>query len=101
METKEIEKKLMEFSDILSDAKSKLNIDNKTSRLDELDKLSSDSSFWSRDDTKEILEESKSLRTVIDKYNNLFDNVNTLKEMIELELSEDYINSISNELDGI
>lgn len=101
METKDIEKKLIEFSDVLSDAKSKLNIDNKTSRLDELDKLSSDSSFWSRDDTKEILEESKSLRTVIDKYNNLFDNVNTLKEMIELELSEDDINSISNELDGI
>ena len=101
METKEIEKKLDEFSEILSDAKSKLDIDNKMSRINELDKLINDSSFWSRTDTKEILEESKNIRTVVDKYNTLFDNINTLNEMIELDLSEEDINGIESELETI
>lgn len=101
METKDIIKKLDEFSDILGDSKSKLDIDNKIVRLDELDKTMNDSSFWSRDDTKEILEESKSLRTVIDKYNSLYENVTTLKEMMELELSEDDLSSINGEIDSI
>ena len=101
METKDIIKKLDEFCDILSDSKNKLDIDNKMIRLDELDKLTNDSSFWSRDDTKEILEESKSLRTIIDKYNNLFDNVSTLKEMILLDLSESDIEGIVSELNNI
>ena len=37
METKDIEKKLDEFLEILSDTKNKLDIDNKTKRLNELD----------------------------------------------------------------
>ena len=96
METKEIEKKINDFVEILRDAKDKLDIDNKKVRLDELDKMINDSSFWSRDDTKDVLEESKSLREVIDKYSKLFENVNTLKEMIELDLNDE---SIVNEID--
>ena len=96
METKEIEKKINDFVEILRDAKDKLDIDNKKIRLDELDKMINDSSFWSRDDTKDVLEESKSLREVIDKYSKLFENVNTLKEMIELDLNDE---SIVNEID--
>ena len=62
METKDIIRKLDEFNEILIDTKNKLDIDNKKNRLDELDNMTNDSSFWSRSDTKEILEESKSLR---------------------------------------
>jgi hypothetical protein len=77
METRELEKKLDEYILILSDSKDKLDIDNKQKRINELDSLTNDSSFWSRSDTKEILEESKNLRTILDKYNTLNDNVNT------------------------
>ena len=101
METKEIEKKLSDFSDILKDLKIKLDIDNKISRLSELDRLSSSPDFWSSDNTKSVLEESKNIRSVLEKFNSINDSVNTLIEMISLDLSEDDINSIINEIDSL
>lgn len=101
METKDIEKKLDEFNEVLSDAKNKLDIESKKVRLEELDNLVNDPSFWSREDTKEVLEEAKTLRTVIDRYDSLNDSVNTLNEMMELELSDDDINSISSEINSL
>ena len=101
METKEIEKKINEFFDILSDSKDKLDIDNKNNRLNELNKQINDSSFWSRNDTKDILEESKSLKEIVDKYNGLFESVNTIKEMMSLDISDDDINSIVDEINTI
>ena len=101
METKDIERKIDEFKEILSDSKEKLDIDNKVNRLNELDSLTNDSSFWSRSDTKEILEESKNIRTILEKYNTLYDSVSTLSEMIELDLNEDDLSSIVDEINSI
>ena len=47
METKEIKKKLEEFSSDLDDLKNKLDIDSKANRLNELDMITSSSDFWS------------------------------------------------------
>ena len=91
-------KDLYEFSEMLSDSKEKLNIDYKISRLSELDSLINNPDFWSRSDTAEMLEESKSLRNIIEKYNSLYDNVSTLKEMLDLELSDNEIEELNNEV---
>lgn len=101
METKEIIKKLDEFNESVSDLKNKLDIDSKVKRIDELDKLIASIDFWNSANTKTILEESKSLRNIVDKYNLLNENITTLKEMLELDLSESDLNGISKEISQI
>ena len=101
METKDIEKKLNEFSEVVEDLKNKLDITSKEKELSELDKRISSPDFWNEDNTKDVLEKSKNLRNIINKYNNIFDNVNTLKEMLELDLGENEINEIVNELNKV
>ena len=101
METKDIEKKLDEFSEVLSDLESKLDISSKTSRLKELDSIMSDPSFWSTSNTNDIISEAKNLRSIVDKYNALFDSVSTLKEMIGLDLSESDLEDIVKETNSL
>ncbi len=97
METREINKKLEEFLNTLNDLKSKLLIDEKNSRIEELNKLVNDMDFWSRSDTKEVLEEQKNINNILNKYNKLNDNICTLKELIEIA-SEEELEEIYNEL---
>ena len=98
METKDIIKKLDEYITTLNDLKNKLLIDEKRDSLNELNSLTNSENFWSRSDTKEILENQKNLNTIINKYDKLNDNINTLKELIEIASSEEEINEINNEL---
>ncbi len=101
METKDIEKKINEFNDLLKDLKNKLDIDNKISRINELDKISMQVDFWSMQNTKEILEEIKNLKDIVNKYNNLSDSITTVSEMLNLDLSEEDIKSLESELNSI
>lgn len=102
METKEIEKKLNEYLNILNDIGVKLEISVKNKRISELESIQSDTSFWSdMENAKNVLSELKGLREVCNKYNNLFDSVNTLKEMLSFDLSSEDIESIVNELSDI
>ena len=98
METREIIKKIDEFINTLNDLKSKLLIEEKTKRINELNDITNNSDFWSRNDTKEILEEQKNLNTVLNKYNELNDNINTLKDLLELTNSEEEKEEIYKEL---
>ena len=97
METREINKKIEEFLNTLNDLKSKLLIDEKNSRIEELNKLVNDMDFWSRSDTKEVLEEQKNINNILNKYNKLNDNICTLKELIDIA-SEEELEEIYNEL---
>ena len=81
METKEIKKKLEEFGSDLVDLKNKLDIESKSLKLEELDKTTSSTDFWSSSNTKEILEEQKNLRSIVGKYNDVNDNVSLMLEM--------------------
>lgn len=101
METKDILKKLNDFCDTLNDLKSKLFIDEKKSRLNELSNIINDANFWNSSDTKDVLTEQKNLSSIVNKYNKLSDNINTLKELIELDISEEELADISNELVSI
>ena len=101
METKDILKKLDDFKSDIIDLESKLDISNKNRRLDELDSIVSNPSFWSSEDTKSILEEQKNLRSIIAKYNSLCDSVNTLSEMLTLELNESDLEDIIDEIESL
>jgi peptide chain release factor 2 len=100
METKEIEKKINEFLSSLDDLKNKLEIDDKKKRMEELNKISSSLDFWNDiESTKPVLEEQKRLNNIINKYDNIFDSVSTLKEMLELELGEEDLASLITEIE--
>ena len=102
METKDIEKKLIYYLDVLNDIGVKLEIDFKNKRVSELEKITSDSSFWNdMESAKNILGELKGLKDICTKYNNLYSSINTLIEMFELELSEEDLNSIIFEVSKI
>ena len=102
METKEIEKKINEFLSSLGDLKNKLEIDDKKKRMEELNKISSSLDFWNDiESTKPVLEEQKRLNNIINKYDNIFDSVSTLKEMLELELGEEDLASLVTEIEEI
>ena len=96
MEEKEIVKKIDEFKNDLNDLSNKLDILNKKSRSIELDNIINSPNFWNGN-TKDVLEENKILKSIINKYDEINDSVNTLSEMIELGLEVDNIDSeISN-----
>lgn len=101
METKDIKKKLEECNNDLVDLKNKLDIESKTDRLNELDQIASSSDFWSSSNTKEVLEEQKQLRGIITKYNDVFDSVSLMIEMLELELNEAEVNSMISDIESI
>lgn len=102
METKDIEKKLTYYLDVLNDIGAKLEIDHKNKRVSELEKITSDSSFWNdMESAKNILGELKGLKDICTKYNNLYSSINTLIEMLNLELSEEDLNSIIGEVSKI
>ncbi|MDY6072196.1 MAG: peptide chain release factor 2 [Bacilli bacterium] len=102
METKDIEKKLTYYLDVLNDIGVKLEIDFKNKRVSELEKITSDSSFWNdMEGAKNILGELKGLKDICTKYNNLYSSINTLIEMFELELNEEDLNSIILEVSKI
>ena len=101
METREIVKKIENYKEILIDLKNKLDLSNKISKLAELDNITSSSDFWSSSNTKEVLEEQKNLRNLINKYNDVEDKILFICEMIELELSESDLESLINDLNDV
>lgn len=102
METKEIEKKLDEYLNILESIGNKLEISVKNKRISELESIQSDTSFWNdMENAKNVLSELKGLREVCNKYNTLYDTVNTLKEMLSFDLSSDDIESVVEELNEV
>ena len=101
METKDIIKKLEDFRSDIIDLKVKLDIDNKSSRLNELDSEVSSPSFWNREDTKSVLEEQKNIRGIVSKYSELNDSIETLCEMMELELSSSELDEVISEIESL
>ena len=101
METKDIIKKLEDFSSDIIDLKEKLEIDNKLKRLDELDGIISDPSFWNGEDTKSVLEEQKNIRNIVSNFNEINDNISTLNDMINLELNSSDLDMFIEELGSL
>ena len=90
METKDIEKKINEFIELLNDLKNKLDIDSKITKIKELESFSMQEDFWAIKESKEILENIKKLKDIVESYNELNDSLNTIKEMLSLNLNRDF-----------
>ena len=75
-----------------------MDIETKTSRLTELDNITSSPDFWSASNTKEVLEEQKQLRTIVGKFEDVNDTVSMMIEMCELELSNDDLESFISDI---
>ena len=102
METKEIEKKLSEYLSFLNDVNKKLEISSKKMRIDELETIMNDSSFWNdQNAAKEVLSELKMLKDIYNKYDEVYSSVNTINEMFEISNSEDDLSLIEDELNEI
>ena len=84
-----METKLNDFKSILEDLNNKLDIKTKEARLNELDSIVSNPNFWGESNTKDVLEEQKNLRVIVNNYNEINDSVNTLIEMLTLELTDE------------
>ena len=100
METKDINKKLEEFNELLNDLFIKLEIDNKRNRLNELEQVMESPSFWDGSDNSSILNESKNLRNIVNDYDKLDSDINTLNEMFLLN-DESLLDEIKNEIELI
>lgn len=108
METKEIEKKINEYKLILESIKNKLDIENKSKRINELESISNDASFWNDiNNAKVILSELKGLKDVYNKYFNVETRVTDLDEMLkiiseeEFELINEEIYSLDKEIESL
>ena len=101
MEIKDLEKIVNENLEVLNDLYIKLEIPNKIQREKELDEIISDPIFWSSDNTKNVLEESKNIKNILNKYNTLKDSFDVLKDMFTLELGDDDIENIYKEINNL
>ena len=102
METKEIEKKLNEYKSFLKDIKTKLEIEVKENRINELENIMNDSSFWNdQNKAKDVLSELKSLKEVCNKYNELNSLVDTTNEMLLICENDNDLEMINNEIKDI
>lgn len=85
MEKYEINKFIDEYEQKLEDLYVAFGIKAKTPELEELEKKSSDSSFWlKQDEAKKIISRMNQLKEVINAYNKALNNFNDLKELITL-----------------
>ena len=96
-----METKLNDFNSILEDLNNKLDIKTKEARLNELDSIVSNPNFWGESNTKDVLEEQKNLRVIVNNYNEINDSVDTLIEMLTLELTDEDKNSFEEEINII
>ena len=96
-----METKLNDFKSILEDLNNKLDIKTKEARLNELDSIVSNPNFWGESNTKDVLEEQKNLRVIVNNYNEINDSVDTLIEMLTLELTDEDKNSFEEEINII
>ncbi len=101
---KDIIKKLNEYKEVLDDIESKLDISSKIARLNELETIINSPEFWNNvNNTKDILNESKSLRKVLDEYKKIKDSVDTLIEMVSIdtEYVESELSSLEQDIENL
>src|SRR5574344_1137389 len=102
MEKKEIEKKINEFTIVYKDLENKIELSSKKDKVKELENITNSDGFW--DDierTKDIIQELKNLNEIIKDFDFVYDKINTIKELLSLELSDQELNEYENELNII
>ena len=102
MEQKEILKKLEEYKSLINDIKNKLNINNKKNRINELEGISNDTSFWNdMEKAKNVLSELKGLRDICKKYDIVNESINDVNDIVSTGISEEDAELIETEIESI
>lgn len=73
------------------------DLDKKIERLEEINKIMNDISFWELNDKDKILKENSYLVNLIEKINNVIKRIDTDKEMLMLDIDDDMLELISSE----
>ncbi len=102
MEKKEIEKKINEFTIVYKDLENKIELSSKKDKVKELENITNSDGFWDDiEKTKDIIQELKNLNEIIKDFDFVYDKINTIKELLSLELSDQELNEYENELNII
>ena len=73
------------FSDV-KELKDALGIDKLTERAKELEDVTCEGGFWSRDDAQKVMSELNSAKAAVAKYNELADSLEALKELVDMAI---------------
>ncbi|MHB8204391.1 MAG: peptide chain release factor 2 [Desulfomonilaceae bacterium] len=86
----ELEQKLAEIRQRQSNLRGYLDLDNKISRLDEIEKTQSNEGFWnSSGQAKDVLREQKQITKILHNFQGLDRNIEDAEALLELALEED------------
>ncbi|NLC48729.1 MAG: peptide chain release factor 2 [Tenericutes bacterium] len=100
MNKSEITEKLLYIKEEIVSLKNKMNFDYKLSRVKELENMQSVEGFWNNpENAKEVLSELKNLNQELKNVFNFEEKLNTLIEMIGLDLSDEDFTLIKEEYD--
>lgn len=73
------------------------DLDQKIKRLDEINKIMNDISFWELNDKDKILKENSYLVNLIEKVKNVIKKIDNDIEMLMLDIDDDMLELINNE----
>ena len=73
------------------------DLDNKSGRKNELDKIINDVSFWNRSDKDDILKEHNNLNNIINDVSNVKNKINSNIELLNEEIDDDMLEVINDE----
>ena len=97
----DINDEIKDLESKLSFIYSKLNIENKNKRIEELTSISMQENFWKDvNNANKVMEELNSLKKDIEKYNDLSKRLNNAKELLDI-INEEEKKDIENELVNI
>lgn len=83
MEKKEILRKIEECTDIYKDLEKKIDLDFKCKRIEELETITNNESFWNAPEkTKDVIQELKNLNSIAEKFKDICDRLSLVNEMI-------------------
>ncbi|MGC8660197.1 MAG: peptide chain release factor 2 [Desulfomonilaceae bacterium] len=86
----ELQQKLAEIRQRQSNLRGYLDLDNKISRLDEIEKTQSDENFWnSPGKAKDVLREQKQIVRILNSFQGLDRNIEDAEALLELALEEE------------
>ncbi len=97
----DINDEIKDLESKLSFIYSKLNVENKNKRIEELTSISMQENFWKDiNSANKVMEELNSLKKDIEKYNDLSKRLNNAKELLDI-INEEEKKDIENEIVNI
>ncbi len=88
----ELEEAKQKISSLFSDVKElkeALGIEKLTEKAKELEDVTCEGNFWTRDDAQKVMSNLNSAKATVAKYNELAESLEALKELVDMAIEED------------